>query len=254
MKSPIAYVGGKSRLAKEIIARIPTNHQTYVEAFSGAGWVFFSKTPSKIECINDLDSDLVAFYRVVQSHLEEFLKQFKWLLTSREWFGDWKDQIKARGLTDIQRAARYYYIQRQAYAGKVRGRTYGLQVERRPKINLLRIEEEMSEVHLRLSNVWIENLPALELFKRWDKPGSFFFCDPPYYRLPYYKHNMERADYIQLSEVLGNLKGRFLMTLNDCHEMRDVFKDFNIDTVHLTYTANNSGPHKKVSELIITNY
>ena len=75
MNSPFAYIGGKSRLAKQIISIIP-DHKTYCEAFSGAAWVFFKKPPSKVEVLNDLDSELITFYRVVQNHLEEFLKQF----------------------------------------------------------------------------------------------------------------------------------------------------------------------------------
>ncbi|MBA3012513.1 MAG: DNA adenine methylase, partial [Proteobacteria bacterium] len=153
MNSPFAYIGGKSRLSKQIIAAIP-DHKTYCEVFSGAAWVFFRKPISKVEVINDLDSDLVTFYRVVQNHLEEFLKQFKWLLTSREWFQDWKDQLEIRGLTDIQKAARYYYVQRLAFGGKVKHRSYGVQIDRSvPRINLLRLEEEMSSVHLRLAHV-----------------------------------------------------------------------------------------------------
>ncbi|MCK5099014.1 MAG: DNA adenine methylase [Desulfobacteraceae bacterium] len=76
MNSPFAYIGGKSRLSKQIISTIP-EHKVYCEVFSGAAWVFFRKEPSMVEVINDLDSDLITFYRVVQNHIEEFLKQFK---------------------------------------------------------------------------------------------------------------------------------------------------------------------------------
>ncbi len=140
MKSPLVYVGGKSILAKQIIDLIP-KHTVYVEVFAGAGWVFFKKELSKSEVLNDLDSDLVSFYRVLQSHLEEFLKQFKWLLQSREWFEDWKEQLEARGLTDIQKAARYYYLQRLCFGGKVKGRTFGVSPERPLRINLVKMSE-----------------------------------------------------------------------------------------------------------------
>ena len=63
--------------------------------------MFFRKEPSKYEVINDLDSELIIFYRVLQNHLEEFLKQFRWLLCSREWFEDWQRQQQAGGITDI---------------------------------------------------------------------------------------------------------------------------------------------------------
>jgi len=138
MNSPLAYIGGKSRLSKTIIEMIP-EHETYCEVFAGAAWVFFRKDISKYEVINDLDSDLVTFYRVLQNHLEEFLRQFKWILSSREWFEDWKRQQEAGGLTDIQRAARYYYLQRHSFAGRVRSRTFGCSPLTRPRINLLRL-------------------------------------------------------------------------------------------------------------------
>ena len=202
MNSPLAYIGGKSKLAETIIKMIPA-HKAYCEVFAGAAWVFFRKEPSKYEFINDLDSDLVCFYRVLQNHLEEFLKQFKWLLTSREWWEDWKRQQEAGGLTDIQRAARYYYLQRMCFGGRVKNRTFGTNQLHRPRINLLRIEEDLSEVHLRLATVSIENLSWHEFIKRYDRPETFFYLDPPYYKLPYYNHNLELEDYQHMARAVA---------------------------------------------------
>lgn len=248
MKSPLVYVGGKSILAKQIIDLIP-KHTVYVEVFAGAGWVFFKKEPSKSEVLNDLDSDLVSFYRVLQSHLEEFLKQFKWLLQSREWFEDWKEQLEARGLTDIQKAARYYYLQRLCFGGKVKGRTFGVSPERPLRINLVRMEEELSEVHLRLSKVMIENLPWDEVIKRYDRPETFFYLDPPYYKAPCYKHNFyELEDYIKIADVLRGIKGSFILSLNDHPDIREVFKGFRIVPVKLNYSV---GKKKATGEELI---
>ena len=250
MNSPIAYIGGKSRLAKTIISSIP-EHRTYCEVFSGAAWVFFKKEPSKVEILNDLDNDLISFYRVVQNHLEEFLRQFKWLLTSREWFEDWKGQIKMEGLTDIQRAARYYYIQRLSFGGQVKGRTFGVAPDRPPKINLVRMEEELSAVHLRLTRVTVENLTWQAILSRYDRKETFFFCDPPYYKTPYYKHNLVLEDYVEMAEVLSNLKGQFLLSINDHPTIREVFKDFKIKPVTLPYTTGLKSVTGK--ELLIQN-
>jgi len=131
MDSPLCYIGGKSQLASQIIEKIP-EHNSYIECFAGAAWVFFRKTPSKYEVINDRDGDLVSFYRVLQNHLEEFVKQFKWLVTSRQWWTEWNAQLETGGLTDIQRAARYYYVQRQCFGGRVRGRTFGTAPDHAP--------------------------------------------------------------------------------------------------------------------------
>ena len=240
------------KLADTIIRMIP-DHQAYCEVFAGAGWVFFRKEPSRYETINDLDGDLVAFYRVLQNHIEEFLRQFKWLLASRELFQDFKRQQVAGGLTDIQRAARYYYLQRQCYGGRVRNRAYGAGPMRQPRINLLRIEEEFSEVHLRLARVTIENLPWQEFLPRYDRQETFFYLDPPYYLAPYYDHNMELPDFEALAAVLASLEGRFILSINDHPDMRRVFGGFKIRPVNLKYSVarNDATP---ATEMLVTNF
>lgn len=80
-KSPLSWMGGKSRLAKTIIPLIPEHH-CYCEVFAGAAWILFKKEPSQVEIINDLNSDLVTLYRVIRYHLEEFVKHLKWLLVA----------------------------------------------------------------------------------------------------------------------------------------------------------------------------
>ena len=83
LRSPLNYLGGKSRLAERIVKLIPEDHTCYCEPFCGAAWVLFAKEPSRVEVINDADGELVTFWRVVQNHLEEFLRYYKWALISR---------------------------------------------------------------------------------------------------------------------------------------------------------------------------
>lgn len=252
MNSPLAYIGGKSKLSRTIIQMMPP-HSAYCEVFAGAAWVFFSKEPSKYEVINDLDDELVCFYRVLQNHLEEFLRQFKWLFSSRTWFEDWKRQQAAGGLTDIQRAARYYYLQRLSFGGRVKARTFGAGPMRRPRINLLRIEEELSEVHLRLINATVECLPWADFISRYDRPKTFFYLDPPYYKLPYYRHNLDLPDYRLMSETLAQIKAKFILSINDAPEMRETFQAFNILPVSLKYTV--SKDEAVIGrELIVSNF
>jgi DNA adenine methylase len=253
MNSPLCYVGGKSKLSKIICDLIPA-HKTYCEVFAGAAWVFFRKEYSKYEVINDKDGDLITFYRVVQNHLEEFLRQFRWLLSSREIWNDFKRQAEAGGLTDIQRAARYYYLQRMCFGGRVRGRTFGVSPERPPRINLLRLEEEMSDIHLRLVNVLIENLDYSELLKKYDKPETFFYLDPPYYKSPVYVHNFTAlSDFKALSDALKLVNGKFILSLNDHADIREVFSDFNIKPVAVAYSV-NSKKSTIGKELLISNF
>lgn len=254
MKSPLCWIGGKSLLAEEICARIPA-HKHYVETFTGAGWVFFRKPPSKFETLNDINGDLIAFYRVLQHHLEEFCRQFKWLLASRELFTDFKAQAGAGGLTDIQRAARFYYLQRQAFGGKVTGRTFGGGAMQAPRVNLLRIEEELSAAHLRLAGTVVEHLDWRDCLRRYDTPETFFYLDPPYWGTEdfYGKDLFSRDDYAEMAEILDGLQGRFLLSLNDVPGVRDVFGRFRIDGTSTRYSCGREEV-KQVREVFISNY
>ena len=138
----VPWVGGKRRLAPHILPLLPA-HTCYVEPFAGAAGLFFSKPPSKVEVLNDVNGDLVCLYRVVQHHLDEFMRQFRWSLTSRQMYA-WLRETKPDTLTDIQRAARFFYLQKLAFGGKVDGQTYGTSTTAPMRLNLLRLEEDLS--------------------------------------------------------------------------------------------------------------
>jgi DNA adenine methylase len=254
MNSPLAWLGGKSRLAKKIVPMLPP-HEHYGEPFAGAGWIFFRKAPSRVESLNDINSDLVSFYRVLQNHLEEFCRQFRWLLSSREIFEDFNRQRDAGGLTDIQRAARFYYVQRQAFGGKVYGQSFGVDRSSPPRINLLRIEEELSAVHLRLTGVTLENLPWHRYLEKYDGKETFFYLDPPYYgcESDYGKDIFTRDDFDRLAERLAKIQGKFLLSLNDTPEVRDIFGGFFVEGTTTRYTVNGANP-RTVGEVLVMNY
>lgn len=147
----VPWIGGKRRLAKHILPLFP-GHTCYVEPFCGAAALYFLKEPSRVEVINDVNNELVNLYRVVKHHLEEFVRQFKWALVSRQIY-KWLQDTPEETLTDIQRAARFYYLQKQAFGGKVADHTFGISTTSAPRFNLLRIEEELSLAHLRLA-IW----------------------------------------------------------------------------------------------------
>ncbi|MCP3944583.1 MAG: DNA adenine methylase, partial [Desulfobacteraceae bacterium] len=124
---------------------------------------------------------------------------------------------------------------------------------RTPRINLLRLEEEMSAIHLRLSDVRIENLSWKDLITRYDRPDTFFYCDPPYHGCPDYKHNFILEDFVALADSLKSVEGQFMLSINDHPEIRQVFKDFNHKEVSLLYTVSQKGP-VEANELIYSNY
>lgn len=253
IRSPLSgWVGGKFQLAKKIVSMIP-EHQCYIEPFSGAAWVYFRKEKSEVEVLNDINLEIVTLYRVIQHHLEEFLRYFKWVLISRDEF-ERLLKMEATTLTDIQRAARFFYLQKSAFSGRVDHPSFGYATTRPPRLNLLRIEEDLSQAHLRLHNVYIENLNYANLIKRYDRPHSFFYIDPPYWGCEndYGKNIFARSDFEVLAGLLKTIEGKFLLSLNDVPEVREIFAGFVMEEVTVTYTC--SKKHSKAGELLIRNY
>ncbi|KAB2888424.1 MAG: DNA adenine methylase [Desulfobulbaceae bacterium] len=238
MKGVIPYFGGKSRLAKTIINKIP-EHTCYVEVFAGGASVLFAKEPSAAEVINDLDKDLVTLYRAIKHHPEELYRQFKFSLVSRTEF-EREKQVNPETLTDIQRAARYLYLQKSAFGGHITGQTFGTSTTGKPRLNLLSLENTIEEAWKRLVHVVIECKDFRDLIPRYDRPHSFFFLDPPYWQIPGYKYDFAEKDFYDLREILWGIEGRFLMTINDTPEIRDIFSCFSIEETHLKYSCCSS--------------
>lgn len=253
MKSPLCWMGGKSQLARRIVEMIP-EHQAYAEVFAGAAWVFFAKPESRFESLNDRNSDLICFYRVLQNHLEEFCRQFKFIVSSREWFEDWNRQLSAGGLTDIQRAARFYYLQRHSFSGEVIRRTFGRSTHKAPRINLIRLEEELSAVHLRMTRVTIENLPWQEYISRYDSATTFFYLDPPYWGFEsiYGQGMFSGRDFSLMAEHLLAIKGKFIMSINDVPKIRSLFHRFKMREAQTTYFSRKAS-NTAARELLISN-
>lgn len=252
-KSPLAWVGGKSKLTSTIIPLIPA-HKCYVEVFAGAAWVLFRKEPSKVEVINDINGDLTTLYRVLQYHLEEFVRYFKWSLISRDEYLRLQS-VPPETLTDIQRAARFYYLVKNAFGAKCVGQSYALANTSKPRLNLLRLEEDLSEAHLRLSRVSVENLPFDNLIKRLDGKDTFFYADPPYWdcEADYGKNLFTKDDFTLLRDTLAACQGKWLVSINNVPQIRELFKDFEIKEVKTSYSI-GSRANKPVTELLIANY
>jgi DNA adenine methylase len=253
LKSPLAWVGGKSQLTDTILPLIPP-HKNYVEVFAGAAWVLFRKPESKGEIINDINGDLVTLYRVIQNHLEEFVRYFKWALVSRDEFERMK-RVERSTLTDIQRSALFYYLLRNSFGAKISDASFGVTATHKPRLNLLRIEEDLSAAHLRLSRVFIENMAFQRVIERFDRKETFFYVDPPYWDCEdvYGKGLFSKADFVTLRDQLAACKGKWLVSINNVPQIRELFKGFYIREVQTTYSLNAGSP-KPVTELLIANY
>lgn len=253
MSSPIIpWMGGKRRLAKYLLPMFPA-HDCYVEAFAGGAALFFLRgQPAKVEVLNDINGDLVNLYRVVQHHLEEFVRQFKWALSSRQVF-EWVKEIPPATLTDIQRAARFFYLQQHAFGGRIEGQTFGTATTT-PSINLLRIEENLSAAHLRLGGVYIENLSWQAVLAKYDRPHTLFYLDPPYWDTEGYGVPFEFDNYTEMAELMRSCKGKVIVSINDHPDIREAFKGLPMNTVDITYSVGGGGNSGVVKELVITNF
>ncbi|MFM0391186.1 DNA adenine methylase [Paraburkholderia phytofirmans] len=250
MANPIVpWIGGKRRLADHLIPRFP-KHECYVEVFAGGAALYFLRPPAAVEVINDINGDLINLYRVVQHHLEEFVRQFKWALTSRQVF-KWLQDTVPETLTDIQRAARFYYLQHNCFGAKVEGQSFGTATTAPPGLNLLRLEESLSAAHLRLSNTFVEHLDWKTCIDRYDRPHTLFYLDPPYWQTEGYGVPFPYEEYIAMAARLRALKGKAIISLNDHPEIRHAFQDFHTETVDIKYTVGGGGKEAARKEVII---
>ncbi|MEI1140720.1 DNA adenine methylase, partial [Pseudomonas aeruginosa] len=240
---------GKRRLADRIFQLFP-RHSCYVEPFAGGAALFFLRpVPAEVEVLNDVNGDLVNLYRVVQHHLEEFVRQFKWALSSRQVF-KWLQETRVETLTDIQRAARFYYLQQSAFGGRVDCQSYGTATTQPPGLNLLRIEEALSAAHLRLSNTYIEHLTWQDCLKRYDREHTLFYMDPPYWETEGYGVPFGFEQYLEMAEMLKRLKGKAIISLNDHPDIRRCFADYHIETTDIRYTV-GGGKGSDAREVLI---
>jgi len=168
---------------------------------------------------------------------------------------DWEKMKRPETLTDLQRAARYYYLQRLAFGGKVKGRSFGYGTGSRPRLDIDGISENLTEIHRRLCGVVIEHLDGLDCIKRYDRERTLFYIDPPYCGTAGYEVEFPVWRYSELAKALKDIKGKFLLTINAHPHIREVFKDFRCREVTTKYTVAQSDKRKpQVKELLFSNF
>ena len=251
MRGPLAYIGGKNAIANQIIAIFP-KHDTYLEAFAGGAQVLFRKPQSNTEILNDLDGEMVNFFRICQLHYEELLRYLRFMIVSRRWF-DLLLVTDPATLTDIQRAARLFYVQKNSYAGLIRNPSFRRSLAHPPGFNPESLPKLIEETHQRLARVQIECLPYEKALTSYDSPKTLSYLDPPYYGRKLYKFNLEPDDFRAIAELLGTLRGKFVLSLNDMPEVRAIFKPFKIRGIDLAYTAQKHAG-RRYREVLITNF
>lgn len=250
MDSFISWVGGKKQLRKEIIKRFPVEGvEKYVEVFGGAGWVLFGKEPHKKEIYNDINGELVNLFRMVKYHPDALEAELTFMLNSREEFFRQKLMPPDR-LTELQRAARLYYLIRASYGSKVS--TFGCHFRD------VSVIKNLQEVHKRLTGVLIENKSFEEIIQRQDGEGTLFYLDPPYHGTEKF-YEMENGfgedKHRKLAELLRNVKGKWILSYNDDAFVRELYQGFRIEKIERKNNMGMAvGGNKVFRELIIRNY
>lgn len=259
MNSPFAWPGGK-RYLKKLLLRLLPEHRAYVEVFAGSAKLLFAKEPSRWEIVNDLNDDIVNFFRVAKHRPAELAELFEQDIIHGERFRE------LRRLSDqpceMGRALRFAYLVWWSFGGKgehFAGHTIEqLEKMRLPvKRSLAVVRDLLTKTSARLGNVLIDKRDFTECIRRYDSRSTFFYCDPPYV---HFRENgqygpMPLARHEELFAALKKARGNFLLSYDDCEEVRELARSmkFNLRCVSVLYTLGSNAKPKPVSELIISN-
>lgn len=251
---PAAWIGGKRHLARRICASLAaTPHDAYCEPFIGMGGVFLRRrVRPPVEVINDLSGDVVTLFRVLQRFPDALMQELRWRPAMRSEFDRLKE-TRDVDLLDIERAARFLYLQTLAFGGKVAGRNFGTDAKQPHNIDLDRLAARIERLHARLSGVVIENLDWLDFIGRYDRSGTLFYLDPPYWASEddYGRGMFIRGDFQRMADRLQAIEGRFLLSINDRPEIREMFAWADMEAVETVYTIAGGEHAGAAGELLI---
>lgn len=251
MDSFITWIGGKKVLRSKIVEQFPEpgTYGRYIEVFGGAGWVLFSSdSHAKMEVYNDVNGNLVNLFRCIKYHPDAVQNELQYILISREQFYDAREQIETRGMTDIQRAARFFILIKESFGADVR--SFGL----RPR-DIEKAKEYLVQVSKRLNKVVIENLDFQKILKDYDKSDALFYLDPPYYGTErYYPDRFKPEDHVRLKEALDVINGRFVLSYNDHEYIRELYRGYHIIEVERSHNLVMKERKPRYKELVIKNY
>ena len=240
----IARMGGKHFLKKDIVDKffpIDYENRDYIEPFVGGGSVLFYKKESISETINDIDSIVIDIYKGYKKYgFEEIKKAIDGDYTKEEF-----NKIKqSKPTTEFSKFIRLLILYKTSFFGNMRTHN------RRESINL------KQNFHNRLKNVKILNTDYKKVIKDYNTENSFFYLDPPYRGSSLTHYDNFNIDYNELYNLVKSIKGKFLMSLDDSNENRELFKEFNIYNVKTRYANPILGGFKKgkKNELLISNY
>lgn len=230
------WYGGKFSHLEWLLPLLPECHH-YCEPFSGSAAVLLNRRPSPVETYNDIDGEVVNFFRVLRDKKDELIEAIGLTPFSREEF---YTAVTSDGseVSDVERARRFFVRARQARTGLAQtaslGRWANCKNTSRAGMSgvvsrWLGSVESLPEIAARLLQVQIENRPAVEVIKLYDEPTTLFYCDPPYVHSTRgdskaYGFEMDEGEHRQLAEAVNNCKGRVAVSGYRCDLMDELYR------------------------------
>jgi DNA adenine methylase len=254
INSFMSWIGGKKALRDEILMRFPATYHRYVEVFGGGGWVLFHKPPGEHDVYNDFNPNLANLFRCVRDKPDELIGELEFTLNSRLDFKHVRQELKTRAeqLPDVKRAAYFYQLIRQSYASSLDS-FGGAPRSMWDSFPLIRA------CCGRLQRVVVENRDFEQLIRQYDRPDTFFYCDPPYFATEDYYEDVgfTEKDHRRLANALLGIQGKFLLSYNDCPEIRALYEKPGVvteGTERLSNIAQRYEGGAMFAELLIANY
>ena len=226
------WYGGKFNHLDWLLPLLPDCHH-YCEPFAGSAAVLLNRPPSPVETYNDLDGEVVNFFRVLREQKEDLLQSIGLTPFSREEFY-LSLSTNGRAVSNLERARRFFVRARQARTGLAQtaslGRWANCKNTSRAGMSgvvsrWLGSVDALPDIALRLLRVQIENRPAIEVIRLYDSAGTLFYCDPPYvHSSKAYEFEMADAEHLELARVLSRSKGKVAISGYRCDLTDEVYK------------------------------
>lgn len=260
MKTPISYYGGKQNLVTTILPLIP-KHTTYTETFVGGGAIFWAKSKSEVEVINDINREMINFYECVQNEFVELEKMVRISLHSRSLHSDATVVYNNPHMFNrIKRAWAIWVLASQSFSSMLDGSFGYDKVKGTTSQKIANKRNDFTEEYAkRIQNVQIECADALRIIRSRDYKDAFHYVDPPYYNSEcghYDGYTIE--DFEMLLKTLSEIEGKFLLSSYPSDILKEYTINNNWHTIHLEQSvsvANGTGkPAKKKIEVFTANY
>ena len=258
MKTPISYYGGKQTLLRHILPLVP-DHSTYTEAFAGGAALFFAKQPAEVEVINDINQNLVNFYRVLKDNFPALKREIDRTLHSRE------AHLKASIIYNyptlfepVERAWAVWVLSRQGFASKLDG-SWGYDKAKNSVAKKIQNAKNdfTDDFQRRIEHTQIECTDALRIIRSRDSINCFHFVDPPYIGTDcgHYADAFDEQNFRDLLDLLTTIEGKFMLTMFPHPILTEYIEkyEWKVIEVERTISASKTNRRKQV-EIIVMNY